>query len=112
MKILSAREKGSSFANIVPEFTIGKIVKPLRALPSRQKNEDDAPPQFKIFHLLPGKVNHRSEEKSSGRKVWTSKEKIPVNGWAPQGDGKCNRNYAAAFRSRKDEMFRFVSDSH
>lgn len=37
------------------------------------------------------------------RKVWTSQNRIPVKNWGPQGYGKCNRKYVAAF-CRQSEM--------
>ncbi len=46
------------------------------------------------------------------RKVWTSQERIPVNGWAPQGDGKCNRNHPVFCKEEQDEKSGFMSRSH
>jgi len=32
---------------------------------------------------------------SKQRKVWTSQERIPVNGWESKDYGKCNRKHSA-----------------
>ena len=98
MKMLFEKVSVSHFANTALAFTTGKKVKKSKILQSRPKNVAEEQVRYNLFGE--GKA---IASNISMRKVWTSKGKIPVNGWASQGDGKCNRDHA--FRAEKFESF-------